>query len=105
MIDPEKNLIPFDLNVEKDPLSTFLLNEGGNNNGNNTSSKDGKGTVSIDANKRINYELLDGGRIKGSEDTAAHSLRAKFKFSIEGEKDTEIEKEVTLYGFYFKSNN
>ena len=102
MINPETNLIPFDLNAEKDPLSTFLLNEGGNNNGNNTSSTNGKGSVTIDANKRIHYELLDGGRIKGSEDVAAKSLRAKFKFSIENEADSEIIKEVTLYGFDFK---
>lgn len=99
-IVPETQLIEF--NKSTDNLAKFLLSEGGNNNGNGTASSNGAGIISIDAKKRIKYELLDGGHIKGSEDKESKSLRAKFKFSIENEADSEIIKEVTLYGFDFK---
>lgn len=99
-ITPETQLMPF--NKSTDNLASFLLSEGGNNNGNGTASNNGKGVISIDSKTRIQYELLDGGHIKGSEDSVSKSLRAKFKFSIEKQTDTEIEKEVTLYGFDFK---
>ena len=99
-IAPETQLMPFIKST--DNLASFLLSEGGNNNGNGTVSNNGKGVISIDSKTRIQYELLDGGHIKGSEDKDSHSLRAKFKFSIENQADTEITKEVTLYGFDFK---
>lgn len=95
-INTETQLINFEL--EKDKLSDFLVDESGNGN----KRGDGKGVISIYGNKRIKYELLDGGHIKGSEDKDSKSLRAKFKFSIEGQQDTDIEKEITLYGFDFK---
>lgn len=99
-IVPEIGLIPFDL--EQNKLSDFLVDESGSNN----KLGDGKGVISISGNKRMQYELLDGGHIKGSENKDSKSLRAKFKFWIENDQtNTEITKEITLYGFEFKSNN
>ena len=98
-IDKNTRLIPF--TIGKDKLETFL---GGNGNA-GTSGKQFKaatGLIKVDSEKRIKYELLGDDYIKGSEDKVSNSLRAKFKFSIEGQTDTDIEKEVTLYGFDFK---
>ena len=101
-IDTITQLIPFTLGQDK--LETFLAGNG-NENTPGKPFKAATGLIKVDSQKRIKYELLDGGHIKGSEDKDSKSLRAKFKFSIENQADTEIEKEVTLYGFDFKSNN
>ena len=86
----------------QDKLETFLTGNGNENTPGEKPFKAATGLIKVDSQKRIKYELLDGGHIKGSEDKDSHSLRAKFKFSIEGQTDTDIEKEVTLYGFDFK---
>ena len=105
-IDPETGLIPFNITDTSKPLSNLsdcLVGNGNGNTGNTGKPfKNATGLIKVDSEKRIKYELLDGGHIKGSEDKDSHSLRAKFKFSIEGQTDTDIEKEVTLYGFDFK---
>ena len=104
-IDPETGLIPFNITDTTQQLTNLADCLTGNGNENTPGAKPFKaatGLIKVDSEKRIKYELLDGGHIKGSEDSVSKSLRAKFKFSIEKQTDTEIEKEVTLYGFDFK---